>query len=181
MGPTFLVYLPAPLSTEDTDFIHAWLTQHTQIFQRQGNEWDFDFGKDTYGCSLNITPFGAEAIGGGMVTDVYLDEDDMLAYEKALGYRPVTSLQFDNFSNRDHVSHKLLSQFASLLARKYNGVVDLRGAFDYRGEGDKRLEPDIIKSGTYYTVSSQPGYEDYLADADYMDEWIQHPDFRLRD
>ena len=88
----------------------------------------------------------------------------------ALDYLPATSLQLDNRSRSDLEGHKMMAQCAAHFARQFLGVIEIGDAA--RGSN--------IQSGKRFDMNEQGGIEGSLVDADFMDEWAQHPDFGLQ-
>lgn len=96
-----------------------------------------------------------------------MDDEDIVAIINALGYRPIESLQFDNFCGSDHEGHRQLARFAASLATEYGGIVDVGGAEPLGGAGETAADIHRLETGGY------------LLSAEAYADWCEHPLFYL--
>lgn len=86
MGPTLLIYAPAP---PDPDKLDTLLQREAIDVTRSGaTTWSFWLAPATCQVSVAVVPFGTESDGRGGSTEFQLEPFDQQAYVGALGFLP---------------------------------------------------------------------------------------------
>ena len=177
MGPTLFIHLPQSLTREEIEALHNWLSRTTHSLKRQVDAWEFQTDNDTCLCSLAIVPFGAESAGDGQVTDIHLSVEERAEYEEKLGYVPSTSLQLDNYCRSDKKGHEQLTKMSILLTRKHDGVINVGRAVDIFISGAKSSGRHL--PGRWHVVTVAGIRDEYLVDAEFMEQWVNDSEFHL--
>jgi hypothetical protein len=101
----------------------------------------------------------------------YDDPDEAAHLKRALGYLPGTEIVLSAALNGPE-DHRLLARLAIVIARRYDGRIDLDGLVAARSDDDRWLRVP------YRTARGQAAAY-HVVDAEQLTEWLEHPRFRM--
>lgn len=148
-GPAAATVLPVPITTE----VEAVIRDEIRFVADQVEGNDF---------WVQGRPF---------ILDLAHEDPAQANLAPYIGWKPLGSITLAAMCN-DSLDHRLLGEICLHLARKFRGWIDLAG----------ELEPDRTDLQSLPGRLVQLTYEEsasYVCDADFLEAWLQCPDFHM--
>ena len=192
MGPVSILLLPNKLTQAQLAKIEADLLI-ISIKVVKSELWDWEFWVN------NTHPVDGEYVGEGrpfgiQVQDPDIEPQNLSLLQAQFGFEPQQSLQLDALCN-DKVDHTIMGVLLLHFAKLFDGVINFGGALlpplpEWLWETENWSD---IKSYFYEMVAGMSGnvvsmeYEIddgitwayHVADAPFLQAWLEHPNFHM--
>ncbi len=213
MGPTASILLRHSLTEEQLTGLEQWLHSITSSLEGQRGDWGPIWIKD--GPLIGLLNDCHEACAFGLAIEKTKTEQDFLKKDGSidkdikaelreereqliqhLGFVPEQRINVDAGCNRP-LDHRILGQLVLLLAERYDGIIDLGGAFypptkpgqvavsieDETVEAVEQYVQELSLPGRvfhmYYITARNTIWIYHLVDPDFLRAWLQHPHFHM--
>jgi hypothetical protein len=213
MGPSASILLRNSLTEEQLIDLEQWLPSITSPLEGRRGHWGPFWIKDgpliglpddcREACAFSLAIDEMETEQGSLEEDDLTDEDiqaelraEREQFVLHIGFVPEQRINVDANCSQPS-DHRLLGQIVLLLSERYDGIIDLCGAFyspskpgqvnrsleDKTVEGVEQYVKELSLPGRifhmYYLIGENTTWIYHLVDPDFLRAWLQHPDFHM--
>ncbi|GGJ58281.1 DUF6368 family protein [Deinococcus roseus] len=206
-GPAVEILLQKALTPQQKDMIHALCSLSSVFIKRKDDDLSFNISKADFIVDLEIKNrllkeievYSPPPLLISFTEMLYASEDqEIINIETWMGLRPENKFQVGAMSN-GLASHLAVGALAAFLARSLHGLIDFGGVlngadwsvYEYLQGKNLSFQENIALYDRYfdghagrlwaipYETASEETWFSHYGDADFLEWWLKHPEFRM--
>jgi hypothetical protein len=181
-GPVCQLLLSEPLRDTDLGSIDQLIDDTGELYKKDGvSEWHFwiKTGKiikrkmNEKGCLFSVYAWNGLTAEYGASYDI--PSAELQQIQAGTGFIPRSQIALNAGCNGD-IDHRLMARLASHFLELFGGFIDFGGRLQLQETVDHM--PGKLFPVTYEIDKNRNGIY-HIADLEFLDSWINHPNFRM--